>query len=55
MGKRLAEYTQMKFCQNCGMSFDAAHIGFIANEKEGSESDYCIECYHDGEFLQPDA
>jgi hypothetical protein len=46
---------QTRFCQSCGMPFDAGHDGLIAREKDGSPSVYCTYCYKDGEFLNPGA
>lgn len=46
---------QPDFCQSCGMPFDASHQELIAKEQDGSNSEYCIYCYKDGAFLQPDA
>ncbi len=43
------------FCQSCGMPFDDAHSELIAKEKDGSNSIYCIYCYKNGQFLDPDA
>jgi hypothetical protein len=37
------------------MPFDEAHIGLIAKEADGSQSQYCTYCYKDGEFLNPNA
>jgi len=43
------------YCQSCGMPFDEAHRSLIAKEADGRDSIYCIYCYKDGEFLDPDA
>jgi len=32
------------------MTFDEQHKQFIAKEKDGSSSIYCLYCYEDGEF-----
>ena len=37
------------------MPFNEAHREFIAKEADGSSSIYCIYCYKDGKFLNPDA
>lgn len=39
-------------CQSCGMPIkDDSQLGL---ERDGSKSRYCVMCYQDGEFLQPD-
>ncbi|MCL2483076.1 MAG: zinc ribbon domain-containing protein [Propionibacteriaceae bacterium] len=47
--------SEVTFCQSCGIPFDAEHASMIAQEADGSNSIYCIYCYKDGAFLQPDA
>lgn len=44
------EYTDMKFCQSCGMPLtDKAQLG---TETDGSPSpDYCAYCYQQGQFV----
>ena len=42
-------------CQSCGLPFNEEHKGYIAKEKDGSDSIYCTFCYKDGAFLNPDA
>jgi len=37
------------------MPFDEAHQELIAKETDGSASIYCVYCYKDGTFLNPDA
>jgi len=46
---------EIKVCQSCGLPFDEGHKQFIAKEKDGSDSIYCIFCYQDGTFLEPNA
>ena len=41
-----------KRCQSCGMPFK--NDNQIALEKDGSKSEYCVMCYENGVFLQPD-
>ena len=47
----------MTYCQSCGLPFNEEHRkkGLIAKEADGSDSIYCIYCYKDGEFLNPNA
>lgn len=41
------------FCQSCGMPVDLPELP--GTEKDGSRSTiYCIYCYRDGEFTDPD-
>ena len=44
-----------KHCQSCGLPFNEEHKGFIAKEKDGSDSIYCTFCYQDGAFINPNA
>ena len=44
-----------KYCQSCGLPFNEEHKGFIAKEKDGSDSIYCTFCYKDGAFINPNA
>jgi hypothetical protein len=40
-------------CQSCGMPMDRPEL--MGTEKDRSKSTiYCIYCYRDGEFYQPD-
>jgi hypothetical protein len=41
-------------CQSCALPFDDGHRQLIAPEPDGRDSLYCVYCYHDGKFLQPD-
>lgn len=41
-------------CQSCGMLFDEARPERIGKEKNGQDAPYCIFCYQDGVFTQPD-
>ncbi|MCL1791797.1 MAG: zinc ribbon domain-containing protein [Peptococcaceae bacterium] len=43
------------FCQSCGMPFDESHRDLIGKEKNGSDSPYCMYCYQNGVFTDPDA
>ncbi|MCL1854025.1 MAG: zinc ribbon domain-containing protein [Peptococcaceae bacterium] len=43
------------FCQSCGMPFDEAHKDQIGKEKNGADSPYCVYCYQNGVFSDPDA
>ncbi|MEC1261911.1 zinc ribbon domain-containing protein [Bacillus swezeyi] len=41
------------YCQSCGMLMTSDLLG---TEKDGSKNrDYCMYCYENGEFKQPDA
>ena len=41
------------FCQSCGMPMPNAEV--LGTEQDGGKStDYCVYCYEDGEFKQPD-
>jgi len=41
------------FCQSCGRPLDRSEI--LGTETDGSKSTiYCIECYKQGEFIQPE-
>lgn len=41
-----------KVCQSCGMPLTMMNLG---TEKDGEEStDFCKNCYQDGEYLEPD-
>jgi len=35
--------------------FDEGHLDLIAKQPDGSDADYCIDCYADGTFIDPDA
>jgi hypothetical protein len=49
-----AEQPQGPFCQSCSMPID--QTDFRGTEADGSKSEkYCVYCYKDGQFLQPDA
>jgi len=40
-------------CQNCAMPM--AQTKFMGTEADGSKSEkYCVYCYQDGKFIQPD-
>lgn len=41
-----------QMCQSCGMPIK--NDSQLALESDGSKSKYCVMCYKDGEFLQPD-
>jgi len=41
-----------KRCQSCGMPLK--NDNQIALEKDSSKSEYCLMCYENGRFLQPD-
>jgi hypothetical protein len=42
------------FCQSCGMPLSRAEL--FGSEADGSKSEsYCIYCYKNGKFTQPDA
>ncbi len=42
-----------KFCQSCGMPLNDEKLS--GTEKDGTQNgDYCIYCYENGEFKQPD-
>ena len=43
------------YCQSCGLPFDEAHSHLIGKEKNGSNSPYCMYCYQNGAFTDPDA
>lgn len=46
-------YLDQKICQSCGMPLSEKNI--IATNKDGSlTQDYCIYCYKDGNFTEPD-
>ena len=41
------------FCQSCGMPLDKPEL--LGTEKDGSKShEYCLYCYQDGAFINPD-
>ncbi len=41
------------FCQSCSMPLDKPEL--TGTEKDGSKSkDYCIYCYQNGAFMNPD-
>lgn len=42
-----------KFCQSCGMPMPTEDL--LGTNKEGQKiEDYCVYCYEDGAFKQPD-
>lgn len=42
-----------KTCQSCGMPMDTQEL--FATEENGSKNEeYCIYCYENGQFKQPD-
>ena len=42
-----------KFCQSCSMPLDTPEL--CGTEKNGTKStDYCMFCYKDGAFINPD-
>ena len=43
-----------KCCQSCGLPFNEEHAHFIAKETDGTDSIYCMFCYKDGKFIDPD-
>lgn len=44
---------EMIFCQSCGMPMESAEMK--GTEKDGGKSDdYCVYCYKDGAFGNPD-
>lgn len=44
---------ESRFCQSCGMPMPNADV--LGTEQDGGKStDYCVYCYEDGEFKQPD-
>ena len=44
---------EQHFCQSCGMPLTEEQL--LGNEKDGSKNlEYCIYCYDNGEFKQPD-
>ena len=40
-----------RICQSCAMPMDDSQL-FGTNKDGSKNSDYCIYCYKDGEFLQ---
>ncbi len=43
-----------KLCQSCAMPLNEKGNDYRANEADGSKSEkYCVKCYANGEFLQP--
>lgn len=49
-----SEQSQEPFCQSCGMIINQPDL--LGTEVDGSKSEnYCVCCYKDGEFTQPDA
>ncbi|WP_246188211.1 zinc ribbon domain-containing protein [Paenibacillus tengchongensis] len=41
------------FCQSCGMPMSGEEL--LGSERDGGKSgDYCLYCYENGEFKQPD-
>ena len=42
-------------CQSCGMPITGSHSRFRAKEMDGGGSIYCIRCYRDGVFINPEA
>lgn len=45
--------SHLRVCQSCGLPFDETHSCLIAKETDGSESIYCVYCYKDGQFTNP--
>ena len=46
--------SQGLFCQSCGMPMNQPDL--VGTDVDGSRSEqYCVYCYKDGEFTQPDA
>lgn len=44
---------EQAFCQSCGMPMQEEAI--MGTEKDGTKnSEYCIYCYENGDFKQPD-
>ncbi|MEK4324759.1 zinc ribbon domain-containing protein [Paenibacillus sp. FSL R7-0297] len=45
--------TESLFCQSCGMPVNETELQ--GSDKEGNKTEeYCIYCYENGEFKQPD-
>ena len=45
---------QGPFCQSCSMPMNQPDL--LGTEADGSKIEkYCVYCYKDGEFIQPDA
>lgn len=43
---------EQKYCQSCGMPMNEEFYGTGANNEKNQE--YCIYCYENGAFKQPD-
>ncbi|WP_368041489.1 zinc ribbon domain-containing protein [Clostridium sp. 001] len=43
---------KQKYCQSCGMPMSEELYGTERNNKKNQE--YCIYCYENGDFKQPD-
>lgn len=53
MEKTSIPQTESLFCQSCGMPVAIAELQ--GSDKEGHKTEeYCIYCYENGEFKQPD-
>lgn len=55
--KQVQEQVQVlgesRFCQSCGMPMPSEEV--LGTEQDGEKStDYCVYCYEDGVFKQPD-
>jgi len=49
-----SEQPQGPFCQSCGMPISQPDL--VGTEADGSKCEkYCVYCYKDGKFIQPDA
>ncbi|WP_313641792.1 zinc ribbon domain-containing protein [Paenibacillus sp.] len=47
------EQGELKFCQSCGMPMPTEEL--LGTNQEGEKiEDYCVYCYEDGAFKQPD-
>jgi len=42
-------------CQSCAVPFDEGHAMLRAREPDGTPSPYCVYCYADGAFIDPQA
>lgn len=49
------EAKSVAVCQSCGLPFDETHQALVAKEKDGTDSPFCVYCYKEGAFLDPDA
>jgi len=46
---------QEPLCQSCGVPLNEGHADMIAKLPDGSNAEYCIYCWADGKYTQPDA